>query len=55
MARGWPAIEEPQPRCSFCGMSEGPVRAPAARGPTAVCAECVDLCNEIIDEEAEEG
>jgi ATP-dependent protease Clp ATPase subunit len=36
-------------------MSEGPVRAPAARGAAAVCVECVDLCSEIIDEEAAEG
>jgi ATP-dependent protease Clp ATPase subunit len=56
LARGWPAVEEPQPRCGFCGMAEeGPVRAPASGGQAAVCAGCLDLCEEIIAEEAEEG
>ena len=52
LARGWPGVEGPQPRCSFCELPQAPVRAPAARGPLAVCAGCLDLCEEIIAEES---
>ncbi len=39
-------------RCSFCGKSQGQVRKLIA-GPNGayICDECVDICNEIIDEE----
>lgn len=39
-------------RCSFCGKSQGQVRKMIA-GPEGIfiCDECVDLCNEIIEEE----
>jgi len=41
-------------RCSFCGKSQDEVRKLIA-GPTVyICDECIDLCNEIIAEEAEE-
>src|SRR5438093_4184195 len=42
-----------QYHCSFCGKSQDQVRRLIA-GPGAVyiCDECVDLCREIIDEEA---
>ena len=40
--------------CSFCGKSQDEVRKLIA-GPTVyICDECVELCNEIIAEEAEE-
>ena len=43
-----------QYHCSFCGKSQDQVRRLIA-GPGAVyiCDECVDLCREIIDEEAQ--
>jgi ATP-dependent protease Clp ATPase subunit len=55
LARRWPVVEEPRPRCGFCELPQDPVRAPASGGPAAVCAGCLDLCEEIIAEEAEEG
>ena len=40
--------------CSFCGKSQDEVRKLIA-GPTVyICDECIELCNEIITEEAEE-
>ena len=39
--------------CSFCGKSQDEVRKLIA-GPTVyICDECIELCNEIIAEEAE--
>ncbi len=39
------------PRCSFCGKSQDEV-AKLIAGPGAyICNECIDLCNEIIDDE----
>lgn len=38
-------------RCSFCGKSQNEVKKIIA-GPTVyICNECVDLCNDIIEEE----
>lgn len=38
-------------RCSFCGKSQDAVKRLIA-GPTVyICDECIDLCNDIIDEE----
>ncbi len=40
-------------RCSFCGKSQREVRKLIA-GPTVyICDECIELCNEIIADEAE--
>jgi ATP-dependent Clp protease ATP-binding subunit ClpX len=42
-------------KCSFCGKSREEVRKLIA-GPTVyICDECIDLCNDIIAEEWEEG
>jgi len=39
------------PRCSFCGKTQDQV-AKLIAGPGAyICNECIDLCNEIIEEE----
>ena len=40
--------------CSFCGKSQHEVRKLIAGPSVFVCDECVELCNEIIREEAEE-
>ena len=41
--------------CSFCGKSQHEVRKLIA-GPTVfICDECVDLCQEIINEESQSG
>ena len=39
-------------RCSFCGKSQGQVRKLiAGSNNTYICDECVELCNEILEEE----
>lgn len=37
--------------CSFCGKSQKQVRKLIAGGGVYICNECIDLCNEIIEEE----
>ena len=38
-------------RCSFCGKSQNDVKKIIA-GPTVyICNECVELCNDIMEEE----
>jgi hypothetical protein len=38
-------------KCAFCGKSQNDVQR-LIRGPTVhICDECVDLCNDILDEE----
>jgi len=41
-------------KCSFCGKSQKQVRKLIAGPGVYVCNECIDLCNEIIDEELKE-
>lgn len=38
-------------KCSFCGNSQEQVRKLIAGPGVYICDECVDLCNEILDEE----
>jgi ATP-dependent Clp protease ATP-binding subunit ClpX len=40
--------------CSFCGKPQRQVRKLIAGPGVYICDECVELCNEIVDEEAEE-
>ena len=40
-----------QPLCSFCGKSQRQVKKLIAGPGVYICDECIDLCNEIIDEE----
>lgn len=47
-----PKDENSQLTCSFCGKSQDEVKKLIA-GPTVyICDECIELCNDIIDEEA---
>ena len=39
--------------CSFCGKSQRQVKKLIAGPGVYICDECIDLCNEIIDEELE--
>ena len=51
------ANQEEQYRCSFCGRPNSQVKkliAGRTRG-TYICDECIELCNEIIEEEADGG
>ena len=38
--------------CSFCGKSQRQVKKLIAGPGVYICDECIDLCNEIIDEES---
>jgi ATP-dependent Clp protease ATP-binding subunit ClpX len=42
-------------KCSFCGKSQEQVRKLIAGPGVYICDECVELCNEILDEELFEG
>ncbi|PIQ27201.1 ATP-dependent Clp protease ATP-binding subunit ClpX [bacterium (Candidatus Blackallbacteria) CG17_big_fil_post_rev_8_21_14_2_50_48_46] len=44
-----------QPKCSFCGKSQDQVRKLIAAPGVYICNECVDLCNEILEEELYDG
>jgi hypothetical protein len=37
--------------CSFCGKRRQRVKAMAAAGEARICNECIDLCDEIVDDE----
>jgi ATP-dependent Clp protease ATP-binding subunit ClpX len=41
-------------KCSFCGKSQKQVRKLIAGPGVYICDECIDLCNEIIEEELSE-
>ena len=38
-------------KCSFCSKSQDQVRKLIAGPGVYICDECIDLCNEILDEE----
>ncbi len=42
-------------KCSFCGKSQEQVRKLIAGPGVYICDECIDLCNEILDEELLDG
>ncbi len=42
-------------KCSFCGKSQDQVKKLIAGPDVYICDECVELCNEILDEEFMEG
>ena len=42
-------------KCSFCGKSQDQVKKLIAGPGVYICDECVELCNEILDEELFEG
>jgi ATP-dependent Clp protease ATP-binding subunit ClpX len=41
--------------CSFCGKSQKQVKKQIPRTRVYICDECIDLCNEIIEEELSES
>jgi ATP-dependent Clp protease ATP-binding subunit ClpX len=43
------------PKCSFCGKSQDQVRKLIAAPGVYICDECVDLCNDILEEELYDG
>jgi len=42
-----------EPRCSFCGRAQSEVKKLIAGSSAYICNECVELCNEILEEEYE--
>ena len=42
-------------KCSFCGKSQKQVKKLIAGPGVYICDECIDLCNEIIEEELAEN
>ena len=38
-------------RCSFCGKSQNEVKKLIAGPSVYVCNECIDICNEIINDD----
>ncbi|MEB3245528.1 MAG: ATP-dependent protease ATP-binding subunit ClpX [Vampirovibrionales bacterium] len=47
--------DETRLKCSFCGKSQDQVKKLIAGPEVYICDECVELCNEILDEEFYEG
>src|SRR5450830_972426 len=44
-----------QLKCSFCGKSQKQVKKLIAGPGVYICDECIDLCNEILEEELAEA
>ena len=42
--------EKGQLKCSFCGKSQDQVKKLVAGPGVYICDECIELCNEIIEE-----
>ncbi len=47
--------EDDKLKCSFCGKTQDQVKKLIAGPEVYICDECVELCNEILDEEFFEG
>ncbi|MCK5069260.1 MAG: AAA family ATPase, partial [Desulfocapsa sp.] len=43
--------KEPHCNCSFCGKDQGEVAKLIAGPDVFICDECIDLCNEIVNDE----
>lgn len=48
-------FDEKQLKCSFCGKSQDQVRRLIAGPNVYICDECIELCQEIIEEEFEDN
>ncbi|NLZ28820.1 MAG: ATP-dependent Clp protease ATP-binding subunit ClpX, partial [Firmicutes bacterium] len=46
--------EKGQVKCSFCGKTQEQVRKLVAGPGVYICDECIELCNEIVEEEVKE-
>ena len=47
--------DEGRLKCSFCGKTQDQVRKLIAGPGVYICEQCVDLCNEIIEDELDSG
>lgn len=50
-----PNLDDSRLKCSFCGKTQDQVKKLIAGPEVYICDECVELCNEILDEEFFEG
>ena len=50
-----PKHDDSRLKCSFCGKSQDQVKKLIAGPEVYICDECVELCNDILDEEFFEG
>lgn len=50
-----PKHDDSRLKCSFCGKSQDQVKKLIAGPDVYICDECVELCNQILDEEFFEG
>ena len=46
-----PKHDDSKLKCSFCGKTQDQVKKLIAGPEVFICDECVELCNEILDEE----
>lgn len=46
-----PKHDDSRLKCSFCGKTQDQVKKLIAGPEVYICDECVELCNEILDEE----
>lgn len=46
-----PKHDDSRLKCSFCGKSQDQVKKLIAGPEVYICDECVELCNQILDEE----
>ena len=47
--------DEGRLKCSFCGKTQDQVRKLIAGPGVYICEQCVNLCNEIIEDELDSG
>ena len=47
--------DKKQLKCSFCGKTQDQVRRLVAGPGVYICDECIELCQEIIEEEFEDA
>ena len=51
LARTWPPAPHPGRTCSFCGRWDPRKTRVTTHRSATICAECLDLCDQIIAEE----
>ena len=49
------AHDDSRLKCSFCGKTQGQVKKLITGHDACICNECVELCQEILDEEFPES
>jgi ATP-dependent Clp protease ATP-binding subunit ClpX len=46
-----PKDDNKQLRCSFCGKQQDQVRRMIAGPGVCICSDCIDLCQNVLEEE----